>query len=248
MSELLNIKNYMKNKNIFITGGTGFLGKVLIEKLLRDCNDLNKLYILLRVKSDEKLCEKLEKFKNNQIFNRIRNSDETLLNKLCAINGDLICDRLNFSSDSIDILTNDINIIFNVAATVKFDETYKNAILTNVRGTQELLKLAKQMHNLQGFIHVSTAFAHSNEKFIQEICYKSICDYNYAITAAETNDPDALDNISKMSKKMFPNSYVFSKNLAEKLIYDSRFDVPVAIVRPPLSKYMCILLLLLLYS
>lgn len=37
-------------KTIFITGGSGFLGKVLIEKILRKCPDVDKIYLLLRTK------------------------------------------------------------------------------------------------------------------------------------------------------------------------------------------------------
>lgn len=38
------------DRSIFITGGSGFLGKVLIEKLLRVCPDVKKIYLLLRTK------------------------------------------------------------------------------------------------------------------------------------------------------------------------------------------------------
>lgn len=37
-----------------------------------------------------------------------------------------------------------VNIIFHVAATVRFDEPIKVATLINVRGTREALQLAKQ--------------------------------------------------------------------------------------------------------
>jgi FlaA1/EpsC-like NDP-sugar epimerase len=35
-------------RSIFITGATGFVGKVLVEKLLRSCPDIAKIYILVR--------------------------------------------------------------------------------------------------------------------------------------------------------------------------------------------------------
>ena len=44
------IAEYYKNKSILITGGTGFIGKVLIEKLLRSCYDLKTIYVLVRSK------------------------------------------------------------------------------------------------------------------------------------------------------------------------------------------------------
>lgn len=50
MSELSEIQSFYKGKNIFLTGGTGFMGKVLIEKLLYSCSELNKIYILIRPK------------------------------------------------------------------------------------------------------------------------------------------------------------------------------------------------------
>lgn len=44
------IKEFYKNSTIFITGGTGFIGKVLIEKLLRTCSSLTAIYVLVRPK------------------------------------------------------------------------------------------------------------------------------------------------------------------------------------------------------
>lgn len=44
----MEIKEFYNECNIFITGGSGFLGKVLIEKLLRSCPGINKVYVLIR--------------------------------------------------------------------------------------------------------------------------------------------------------------------------------------------------------
>lgn len=48
-----------KDKTIFITGGTGFMGKVLVEKLLRTCNDLKKIIILVRNKKGKYPMERI---------------------------------------------------------------------------------------------------------------------------------------------------------------------------------------------
>jgi len=44
------IPDFFGGKSIFITGATGFMGKVLLEKLLRSCPELSTLYLLMRPK------------------------------------------------------------------------------------------------------------------------------------------------------------------------------------------------------
>jgi FlaA1/EpsC-like NDP-sugar epimerase len=53
------IKDYLRDKTIFLTGGFGFLGKLLIEKLLR-C-DVKRVYLLVRAKKGKTLEERFEK-------------------------------------------------------------------------------------------------------------------------------------------------------------------------------------------
>lgn len=44
------IKEFYKDRTVFITGATGFLGKLILEKLLRCCPDVKHIYVLLREK------------------------------------------------------------------------------------------------------------------------------------------------------------------------------------------------------
>lgn len=45
-----SVTDFYANKDVFLTGGTGFLGKVLIEKLLRSCPDIGRIFVLMRNK------------------------------------------------------------------------------------------------------------------------------------------------------------------------------------------------------
>jgi fatty acyl-CoA reductase len=47
-------------KTLFITGGSGFLGKVLVEKLLRKCPGIERIYLLLRPKKGSHPKQRLE--------------------------------------------------------------------------------------------------------------------------------------------------------------------------------------------
>ena len=44
------IQKYYDGKTIFVTGGSGFMGKVLLEKLLYSCSDVKEIYVLIRTK------------------------------------------------------------------------------------------------------------------------------------------------------------------------------------------------------
>lgn len=45
-----SIAEFYGGKNILITGATGFMGKVMVEKLLRECREVQCIYILVRMK------------------------------------------------------------------------------------------------------------------------------------------------------------------------------------------------------
>lgn len=39
---------FYKGRHVFITGASGFIGKVVVEKLLRTCPDIGNIYVLIR--------------------------------------------------------------------------------------------------------------------------------------------------------------------------------------------------------
>lgn len=49
-SDCTSVANYLSGKNVFITGGTGFLGTVTIEALLSASPDIGNIYVLVRSK------------------------------------------------------------------------------------------------------------------------------------------------------------------------------------------------------
>lgn len=45
-----SIPEWFANKNVLITGSTGFVGKVLISKLLLSCPDIGDIFLIIRKK------------------------------------------------------------------------------------------------------------------------------------------------------------------------------------------------------
>ncbi|KAH1018222.1 hypothetical protein HUJ05_006034 [Dendroctonus ponderosae] len=55
-----SVANFYNGKTVFITGGTGFMGKVLLEKLLRSCPGVAQIYLLIRPKKGQNAQERLQ--------------------------------------------------------------------------------------------------------------------------------------------------------------------------------------------
>lgn len=49
-----DINEFFAHKSVLLTGATGFLGKVLVEKLLRSCQSVENVFILVRAKRNGK--------------------------------------------------------------------------------------------------------------------------------------------------------------------------------------------------
>ena len=84
-------------------------------------------------------------------------------------------------------------IIFHSAASVRFDDPLKSAILLNTRGTREVCKLAQTMPHLKALIHVSTAYIQPRNFYVQEKIYPTDSHWETYIEYAENLDEDLLN-------------------------------------------------------
>ncbi|XP_076259562.1 putative fatty acyl-CoA reductase CG8306 isoform X1 [Rhynchophorus ferrugineus] len=228
------VNDWYKDRNIFITGGTGFIGKVLIEKLLRSCPNVGNIYLLIRGKKGKGLQERLEEMLSGPLFDLLKETNPKALNKIVPISGDITKKGLGLSDEDRQLLIERINVIFNVAASVRFDDCLEQAILINVRSAQEMALLALQMKSIKVFLHVSTAYCiNSTNTTVEEEFHPQSGNWRDAIYIAE-NDNDGLS--SALLHKFiegYPNTYTFTKQLAEHCIKDLlEFKIPTVIARP----------------
>ncbi|KAK3929371.1 Putative fatty acyl-CoA reductase [Frankliniella fusca] len=53
------VSRALAGKDVLVTGGSGFMGRVLLEKLLRSCPDIGTVYLLLRAKKGVALADRV---------------------------------------------------------------------------------------------------------------------------------------------------------------------------------------------
>lgn len=84
----------------------------------------------------------------------------------------------------------------------------------------------------QVLIHVSTAYANCNLSTVEEEFYPPPVDPNNLIELCKWLNADLINDITKKLLADRPNTYTFTKALAEHLIYEQNGRLPIAVVRP----------------
>lgn len=69
MSDVDRVSALYKGRHVLITGGTGFMGKVFVEKLLRNVPDIGRIYLLIRVKKGKDPKDRLVEMFENPVSN-----------------------------------------------------------------------------------------------------------------------------------------------------------------------------------
>jgi fatty acyl-CoA reductase len=195
----------------------GFLGKVIVEKLLRSCPGIDKIYLLARSKKDKSIDDRLEEVIKSPAFDILREKNPEALNKITLVEGDISEDDLGMSQVDRTMLCDNVSVIIHCAATINFNEPLKVAVKTNLQSVKEMLTLARGVSNLkvshakkifgeksskfnynlsQSFVHVSTAYTNWFELDVKEQFYSTEYDPNDLIQLCRTMDQKTLDKVS----------------------------------------------------
>ena len=88
-----------------------------------------------------------------QLFDRVRSEHPAALAKVVPVVGDCGELGLGLSPEHRRLLQDNVSFVIHCAATVRFDEPIKKAALLNVRGTREVVELARSFKDLKVHAH-----------------------------------------------------------------------------------------------
>ncbi|XP_043286437.1 fatty acyl-CoA reductase wat-like [Venturia canescens] len=226
------IQNFYAGQSLLITGGTGFLGKILVEKLLRSCPDISTIYLLIRAKKNKNVQDRVEDLFNDPIYDRLRKEVPKFRHKLVAISGDCSKRGLGLSSVDRERLTREVSIVFHGAATVRFDERIDIALAINAGSAVDMIDLCKHMERLKAVIHVSTAYANCHLSTIEEAFYPHTTSYDELKALFTDMGEKEMAKITPKLLGEWPNTYTFTKALAERVIKEKSQGLSIGIFRP----------------
>jgi nucleoside-diphosphate-sugar epimerase len=252
---------HLRGKTVLLTGGTGFLGKVIVERLLRCAPEIGCIYLLIRTKREAAAppVPALTRFETEVLtsgaFDALARAHGDrwaafARDKIIPISGDVSEPRLGLEDGEYTVLTSRVDIIINGAASVVFDAPINDAFLHNTRSVQHVAEFARDCRNAV-LVHVSTAFVAGQQtgRILETALAPDILsgeieaiEQIVASVAAEAKagqwDQRAIRarlveaGMTRARSLGWHDSYTYTKALGEMMLARHRGDVPTTIVRP----------------
>ncbi|KAM8701667.1 hypothetical protein ACLKA7_000880 [Drosophila subpalustris] len=199
--------------------------------------------MLIRPKKGVSIRDRIAKWDTDPVFSVLLKLNPKFSDRVTAIAGDCALPDLGISVEDRKLLVNEVQIVLHCAATVRFDEPLHVALDINTRGTLLVVQLAKEMRRLETFVHVSTAFSNCVIHHINEAYYPDnlTCSSDKVLKLREILSNDLIDNMSPAFLKDFPNTYTFTKALAEQVVQKEASGLPACIFRPGLMLHVTLL-------
>ncbi|KAM0794352.1 hypothetical protein BDR22DRAFT_876217 [Usnea florida] len=198
----------VKVETILITGGTGFLGASILEKILNRSDGV-RVIALVRAKSSS---EAFTRIKTSLIaYNSWSDSWEA---RLKVIPGDLSKPKLGLSPEVWYLLESTVDVVIHNGARVHWIYTYTSLKPTNVLSTLDCITLC----------------ANGKPKHLTFVSSTAVLDTKYyAAVITPISESDPLDH----SRKCLSTGYAQSKFVSEYLVREAgRRGLTGTVVRP----------------
>lgn len=82
-----------------------------------------------------------------QLFDKLRSERPSSFEKLIPVSGDVAEEGLGMAAVERKFITERVSVVFHVAASVRFDDSLKDAVFNNIRATRDVCILAQGMKN-----------------------------------------------------------------------------------------------------
>lgn len=222
----------MPPNTILLTGVTGFVGKVVLEELMRrrDTRDLqfDRILVLIRSSRNQAALERfLKGVAGSKCFSRLQSGWDRDVE---VVPGDLMEPNCGLSAHKLDDLTTRVTHIIHCAGCVAFDTSLNVLLAENVTASLNILQLSQKCQNLQRLVVTSTAYVTPNRKgpIWEELAVLP----NPAQQILENLLDGRKDSDQIRGETGHPNNYTLAKCLAEHFLVQKKGSTPLTIVRP----------------
>lgn len=228
----------MKNKSIFITGASGFIGKILLSRILEE--DPAKIFVLVRNKNGEDSFQRMKKIiSDSPCFSHIKSKykekfDMFIEDHIHVVEGDISKKNLGISEKDISEIIRNIEYVINIGASVSWKENILEMINSNLNSAiyaMEIAQKAKAKH----FIHVSTFLSLTPLELIYQKKFFGDTNFDWEkyINKIQAMNKEEINEETKFIKNNFGTTYAFVKAGADLLIKEKCGNLSTTIIVTP---------------
>jgi thioester reductase-like protein len=224
---------------VLLTGATGFVGKVVLETLLRRREELGveRVLALVRARDPEHADARL---RGDVIGSACFAAQPPGWEKRVeALAGDVAQPMLGLSPESRARVAAEVTHVIHCAASVEFTLPIREALAVNTEGALHALELARTCPALEGYAGVSTAYVAPHPRPYEGGAHpvaETLAPLGHEPQALferlRAGDTGAEGERALLAETGHPNTYTLTKCLAEHLVAQRIGDLPVTLVRP----------------
>lgn len=162
-AQALSVRTELSGKRILLTGTTGFLAKLVLEKLIRAVPDVGRLVLLIRNGggSDGARGRFEREIAASSVFDKLRAEQPDALlrfffDKIECVTGEVTEPGLGLPVGKFAELAGRVDVVINAAASVNFREPLDQALLINALSVRNIAALACLAN--APLIHISTCY------------------------------------------------------------------------------------------
>lgn len=222
----------MRGATVLLTGVTGFVGKVVLERIASQAEILgvDEVIVVVRPRKGTSAKARVKKVLRSPAFDALPTGWSAMVD---VVEGDLSETRWGLSEEAFDAVAQRVTHILHCAASVSFDLPVGEAAAANIDGALNVLELAKRSRRLVCMVAVSTAYVRPHPRQGVPTCEETLVPMPMSaedLLAQIRRQPDCGDRLMAMTRH--PNTYTLTKCIHEHLLVQRRGDVPLVIARP----------------
>jgi len=222
----------MSGSTVFLTGATGFLGKVVLEQILRRRSALGVERLVTLVRAEDAAAARARLERDVLAAGCFDGLDPEAKRCVDAVAGDVTVPRCGISDEEHARLTGAPVHVLHCAASIEFDLPAAEAARINVHGALHALGLAQSLPHLASLVSVSTAYvtpARADGAPIRE-------ELAFLPRAADALlaeiERGARSDSELLQETGHPNTYTLTKSIAEHLLVERGAALPLTLLRP----------------